>query len=201
MAEEDSIFPIFDRTLSRADKEGLLKQRSAVVWMTGLSGSGKSTIAIGLERRLHEKGYLTKTLDGDNVRTGIASNLGFSKEDREENVRRIAEVSKLFLHCGVITINCFVSPMRSMREKARNIVGEEDFHEVYVNAPLAVCEERDPKGLYKKARDKEIEEFTGVSAPFEAPENPEKELKTEGKAPEETVDELLEHIMPFIEYK
>lgn len=145
------IHPIFDDLLSRADKEKLLNQRAVVLWMTGLSGSGKSTIAKGVEKILHNKGFLTQVLDGDNVRTGINNNLGFSEADRTENIRRISEVSKLFLNCGVITINSFVSPTRDIRDQARSIIGEDDFYEVYVNAPFEVCEERDVKGLYAKA--------------------------------------------------
>lgn len=199
MAEAQNIHPIFDKTLSRGDKEKLLGQKGVVLWMTGLSGSGKSTIAIGLERALHERGHLTQTLDGDNVRTGLNSNLGFREADRAENIRRIAEVSKLFLDCGIITINCFVSPTIEMRQKARDIIGATDFHEVYVNAPLETCEERDPKGLYAKARNEEISEFTGISAPFEAPADPAIELSTEGRRKEDTTNELLSYVLEHIE--
>ncbi len=200
MAEQENIYPIFDKVLQREEKEALLKQRACVIWMTGLSGSGKSTIALGLERKLHEAGYLTETLDGDNIRSGVNNDLGFSEEDRMENIRRIAEVSRLFLDCGVITINCFVSPTREIREKAASIIGEEDFVEVYVNTPLEVCEARDTKGLYKKARKGEIRDFTGIDAPFEAPESPAIELKTEGKTAESSVNELFEFIQPKIEH-
>ncbi len=199
MAEPQNIHPIFDKTLSRGDKEKLLGQKGLVLWMTGLSGSGKSTIAIGLERALHERGFLSQTLDGDNVRTGLNSNLGFTDADRAENIRRIAEVSKLFLDCGIITINCFVSPTIEMRQKARDIIGATDFHEVYVNAPLETCEERDPKGLYAKARNEEIKEFTGISAPFEAPADPAIELSTEGRSKEDTTNELLGYVLEHIE--
>ncbi|HRF75711.1 MAG TPA: adenylyl-sulfate kinase, partial [Chitinophagales bacterium] len=145
---QDNIHPIFDRLLQRGDKETMLKQRSKVIWLTGLSGSGKSTIAEAVEKILHERGYLTMLLDGDNIRTGINNNLTFSEPDRVENIRRIAEVSKLFLNCGIITLNSFVSPTNEIRTLAKNIIGETDFVEVYVNAPLEVCEARDVKGLY-----------------------------------------------------
>jgi adenylylsulfate kinase len=198
MTRPEHIYPLFDKALQRGEKEQLLQQRSKVVWMTGLSGSGKSTIALGLERKLHDKGFLTQMLDGDNVRTGLNSDLGFAEEDRQENIRRIAEVAKLFCDCGVFTIACFVSPTVAMREKARSIVGEEDFLEVFVDTPLEVCEQRDTKGLYQKARNGEIQEFTGVDAPFEEPEEPDLRLKTQDKDVEASVDEALEQILPMI---
>ncbi|NQX98973.1 MAG: adenylyl-sulfate kinase, partial [Flavobacteriales bacterium] len=146
----NNIFSVFDKILSKEEKESMLKQRSITVWLTGLSGSGKTTIAIGLEQKLHQLGYLTKILDGDNIRSGINNNLGFTDEDRMENVRRIAEISKLFVNCGVITINCFVSPTIQIREQAKKIL-KDSFIEVFINTPIAICEERDVKGLYKKA--------------------------------------------------
>jgi len=170
--EKGNIFTLFDEMLQREDKENFLKQRAKVIWMTGLSGSGKSTIAKVLERRLHAEGFLCQMLDGDNIRAGINSNLGFSDADRSENIRRISEVSKLFLNCGVITINCFVSPTIAIRQLAKDIIGQDDFIEVFINTPLEVCEARDVKGLYKKARAGEIKDFTGIDAPFEAPEHP-----------------------------
>ena len=191
-----NIHPVFDRILGREDKEGILNQNSKVIWMTGLSGSGKTTIAIGLEKELQKRGFLTQILDGDNMRTGINKNLGFSEEDRTENIRRIAEVSKLFLNCGVITINCFVSPTIDIRDVAKEIVGKEDFLEVYVNASYKVCEERDVKGLYKKARNGEIKNFTGLDSPFEAPENPFLEIKTSEMTPVESVEKVIEAILP-----
>lgn len=194
---ENNIHPIFDRILSREEKENLLKQKGMVIWMTGLSGSGKSTIAIGLEKKLFERGILTQVLDGDNVRTGINNNLGFSEEDRVENIRRIAEVSKLFLNCGIVCINCFVSPTIEIRAKAKKIIGN-DFMEVFINTPIEECEKRDVKGLYKKARAGEIKDFTGINAPFEAPTNPDIEIKTVGKTIDESVDELLNHILQKI---
>ncbi len=191
-----NIHPVFDRILGREDKEEFLKQNSKVIWMTGLSGSGKTTIAIGVEKELQKRGFFTQILDGDNIRTGINKNLGFSDEDRTENIRRIAEVSKLFLNCGVITINCFVSPTVAIRDVAKEIIGGEEFLEVYVNAPYKVCEERDVKGLYKKARNGEIKNFTGLDAPFEAPENPFLEIKTSDMTPEQSVEEVVNAILP-----
>ena len=199
MAEKaTNIHPVFDRILSREDKEQFLKQRAKVIWLTGLSGSGKSTVAIGLERKLQAHGYLTQILDGDNVRTGINNNLGFSEEDRTENIRRIAEVSKLFLNCGIITINSFVSPTIAIREQAREIIGADDFLEVYINVPIEVAEKRDVKGLYKKARAGEIKNFTGIDAPFEAPENPFTNIRTHEQTVEESVDQLFNEIVKHI---
>ncbi|HXH17574.1 MAG TPA: adenylyl-sulfate kinase [Chitinophagales bacterium] len=194
------IHPVFEQLLSRHDKERQLRQKARVIWFTGLSGSGKSTIAHHLEKELHRRGYFTMVLDGDNVRTGINSNLGFSDEDRKENIRRIAEVSKLFLNCGVIAINCFVSPTRQLRAIARKIIGSRDFIEVYVNAPLPVCEQRDVKGLYKKARKGEIKDFTGIQAPFEAPAKPDVEVRTDKLDIEQSVEKVLKFILPKIKY-
>ncbi len=193
-----NIHPIFDRLLSRADKENFLNQKAKVIWMTGLSGSGKSTVAQGLERLLFNEGYLTQVLDGDNTRIGINNNLGFSLEDRKENIRRISEVSKLFVGAGMICINSFVSPTKEIRGKAKSIIGEDDFLEVYINAPLEVCEARDVKGLYKKARNGEIKGFTGIDSPFEAPENPFLEIKTDVLSLEESVQLVYKKIAPFI---
>ena len=164
--ERGHIFPIFDRMMSRQDKESLLGQRGIMIWMTGLSGSGKSTIALGVERELHKRGILCRILDGDNIRAGINSNLGFSAEDRRENIRRIAEIGKLFVDTGIVTIACFVSPTLELRQMARDIIGQEDFREVYVATPLEECERRDVKGLYARARRGEVKDFTGISAPF-----------------------------------
>jgi adenylylsulfate kinase len=166
--------------------------------MCGLSGSGKTTIAKGVEKELYKRGFLTQVLDGDNVRDGINRGLSFSSEDREENIRRIAEVSKLFLNCGVIVINCFVSPEAHMREKAKQIIGENDFLEIYVNTPLIVCEERDVKGLYKKARKGEIKNFTGIDAPFEAPIHPDLEIKTNEITVEKAVEKVVEFLLSKI---
>ena len=194
--QPNNIYPIFDRMLGREDKEALLKQRSVMVWFTGLSGSGKSTIAIALERELHKRGLLCRILDGDNIRSGINNNLGFSAEDRVENIRRIAEVSKLFIDTGVITIAAFISPNNELREMASTIIGKDNFLEIYVNTPIEECERRDVKGLYAKARKGEIKDFTGVSAPFEAPEHPALSLDTSVLSLEESVNKLLELILP-----
>jgi len=193
-----NIHPVFEQLLSRDDKQRQLKQHARVIWMTGLSGSGKTTIARLLERRLHEKGYFTMVLDGDNVRAAINSNLGFSDDDRRENIRRIAEVSKLFLNGGVITINCFVSPVNELRQMAKKIIGADDFIEVYVNAPIEVCEQRDVKGLYQKARKGEIKDFTGIQSPFEAPVHPDLEINTDRLDIEQSVDKVMEFILPRI---
>ena len=192
----NNIYPIFDKMLTRADKEALLGQRGLMVWFTGLSGSGKSTIAIALERELQKRGLLCRILDGDNIRSGINNNLGFSPEDRVENIRRIAEVGKLFVDTGIITIAAFISPNNELREMASRIIGKDDFVEVYVSTPIEECERRDVKGLYAKARRGEIKEFTGISAPFEAPEHPALSLDTSKLSLEESVNRLLELILP-----
>ena len=197
----DNIHTTYDQLLSRGEKEQLLKQHAKVIWMCGLSGSGKTTIAKGVEKELHKKGYLTQVLDGDNVRDGVNKGLTFSSEDREENIRRIAEVSKLFLNCGVIVINCFVSPEVHMREKAKQVIGEKDFLEIYVNTPLSVCEERDVKGLYKKARKGEIKNFTGIDAPFEAPTKPDLEIKTDEMSIEDAVQKVLDYLLPILSFR
>ena len=194
----EHIHPSFDKILSRKDKEQILNQRAVVIWFTGLSGSGKTSIAVGLEKALKDNKILTQILDGDNVRTGINNNLGFSEEDRTENIRRIAEVSKLFLNCGIVTINCFVSPTREMRQKARDIIGENNFVEVFVNTPLEVCESMDVKGLYEKARKGEIKNFTGIHDPYEAPEKAELEIKTENITLEESIQKALDFALPLI---
>lgn len=197
MSVGNNIHPIFDRVIQKSEKENLLKQNGIVIWLTGLSGSGKSTIAIGLEQKLFNEGFLTQVLDGDNIRAGINSNLGFSDDDRIENIRRIAEVSKLFLNCGIVCINCFVSPTIAMRKQAREIIGD-GFIEVFINTPIEICEQRDVKGLYKKARAGEIKDFTGISSPFEAPQTAEIEIKTENKSITESVEELYEKVIGLI---
>lgn len=198
---ENNIYPIFDRMLSSQDKEELLKQHSVMIWFTGLSGSGKSTIAIALERELHKRGLLCRILDGDNIRSGINNNLGFTEADRIENIRRIAEVSKLFVDTGIITIAAFISPSNDIREMAANIIGKDDFLEVYVSTPIEECERRDVKGLYAKARRGEIKNFTGISAPFEAPAHPALTLDTSALSLKESVNKLLELILPRIQKK
>lgn len=196
----DNIHPIFDRLLQRTDREQRLGQRGKVLWLTGLSGSGKSTIAQHLERKLHNEGFFAQVLDGDNIRSGINNNLSFSPADRAENIRRIAEIAKLYLNSGVITLNSFISPTKAIRAKAANIVGEGDFIEIFINTPLEICEARDVKGLYKKARKGEIKGFTGIDAPYEAPENPALNVKTANKSIEESVQEIFEYIFPLITY-
>ena len=195
----ENIHPIFDRMLQRKDKEELLKQRGVMIWFTGLSGSGKSTLAIALEHELHQRGLLCRILDGDNIRTGINNNLGFSDADRIENIRRIAEVSKLFIDTGVITIAAFISPNNEVRELASSIVGKEDFVEVFISTPLEVCEQRDVKGLYAKARRGEIKDFTGISSPFEAPESPTLSLDTSTMDVHEAVERLIELTLPLLQ--
>jgi len=190
----NNIHPIFDRLVNRSEQELLLNQKGKVLWFTGLSGSGKSTIAEGLERKLYAEGYFVKVLDGDNIRSGINKNLGFSLEDRKENIRRIAEVAKLFLDSGVIVLCSFVSPTRDIRALAKSIIGEKDFKEVFVDTPIEVCESRDVKGLYKKARAGEIKGFTGIDSPFEVPKNPTLVLKTENKSVEDCVSEASQLI-------
>lgn len=196
--KEKHIYPIFDRMLQRSDRETLLKQRGKMIWFTGLSGSGKSTLAIALERELHNRGLLCRILDGDNIRTGINNNLGFSEEDRIENIRRIAEVSKLFVDSGVITIAAFISPTNEIRKMASSIIGSDDFIEVFVDTPLEVCEQRDVKGLYKKARAGEIKEFTGISSPFEAPMQPNLRIDTSIQEIEQSISELLDYVLPIV---
>lgn len=196
MEIKNNIYPIFDKMLGRSDKESLLKQRGIMIWFTGLSGSGKSTIAIALERELQKRGLLCRILDGDNIRSGINNNLGFSAEDRIENIRRIAEIGKLFVDTGIITIAAFISPNNAIREMAANIIGKEDFMEVYISTPIEECERRDVKGLYAKARRGEIKDFTGVSSPFEAPQHPDLSLDTSVLSVEESVNLLLNLILP-----
>jgi adenylylsulfate kinase len=180
--------------IGRADREKLLGQRGACLWLTGLSGSGKSTIAVAAESELVRRGHLAYVLDGDNIRHGLNSNLGFSPEDRTENIRRIGEVAKLFADAGVIVFTSFISPYRSDRDAARALFAEGDFVEVYVEADVATCETRDPKGLYKKARAGEIPEFTGISAPYEPPDKPELVLSTADLSVEQSVTRLVAHL-------
>lgn len=191
MNNDNNIYPIFDRMLARTDKEQLLGQRGVMLWFTGLSGSGKSTVAVALERELHRRGRLCRLLDGDNIRTGINAGLGFSAEDRRENIRRIAEVGKLFVDTGVITLAAFVSPTEELRTLARDIIGADDFKEIFVATPLEECERRDVKGLYARARRGEVKNFTGISAPFEAPRNPALVLDTTDSPVEESVEKVL----------
>ena len=200
MKQQENIHPIFDKMESREEKEQQLRQRGLTVWFTGLSGSGKSTIAVALERRLSQQGIFSRILDGDNIRTGINRGLGFSEEERRENIRRIAEVSKLFTETGIVTLSAFVSPTNELREMAREIIGKEDFVEIFVATPLEECERRDVKGLYAKARRGEIKDFTGITSPFEAPESPALAIDTTNLSVEEAVERVLEIIIPKIKH-
>ncbi len=190
----ENIHPIHDRIVQRSEREASNGHQAGVIWLTGLSGSGKSTIAAAVERELFEAGHLVVLLDGDNVRTGLCEDLGFSLEDRKENIRRIAETAKLFAAAGAQVLCSFVSPTRAIRAMAREIIGPDDFLEVFVNTPLAVCEARDVKGLYAKARAGEIKNFTGIDSPYEAPENPFLDLKTDNQTVEESAAEMVNAI-------
>jgi len=197
MDTKKNIHPIYNQSIDRDLKQNFLNQKAKVIWLTGLSGSGKTTIALGTEKKLFKKGYLIQLLDGDNIRDGINSNLGFSDADRTENIRRIAEVSKLFINCGIITINCFISPTKKIRDLAKEIIGKDDFVEIYINSPVNVCEQRDIKGLYNLARKGKIKDFTGISSPYEPPQNPFLEIKTDKLTIEESVELLIKSIDPL----
>lgn len=196
----DNIYPIFNQIISKREKEKRLKQNAKCIWLTGLSGSGKTTLALKLEKKLFEQGFLVQILDGDNIRTGISNNLDFSENDRLENIRRIAEVSKLFVNCGIITINCFVSPSNKIRSQAKKIIGDENFIGIYINADLSTCEKRDTKGLYKKARKGEIKNFTGISSIFEKPDKTFIEINTNNNI-EKSFNDLIKNVLPKIEKK
>ncbi len=197
MTNSKYIHPIFDRVISRAEKEKRHGQKGCVIWLFGLSGSGKSTLAVALEKHLFEAGFATHLLDGDNVRTGLNSNLGFSDQDRAENIRRVAEVSKLFLQAGLVVINSFITPQRANREAARKILGD-DLLEVYVRCSFEACAARDVKGLYAKARQGGVTDFTGKDSLFEEPDRQDLLLDTEGDAPEETLQRLIKFVLPKI---
>ena len=197
--KERNIYTTFDTILKREDKEKLLNQQSLVIWFTGLSGSGKTTLAQNLEKLLYKKGLLTQLLDGDNIRSGINNNLKFTEADRLENIRRVAEVSKLLINSGVITLNSFISPTKEIRDMAKNIIGKENFFEVYVNAPIEVCEERDVKGLYVKARRGEIKNFTGIDSPFNAPLDCDLEIKTNILSIKDSVELILDKVLERLE--
>ncbi|HEY8804133.1 MAG TPA: adenylyl-sulfate kinase [Clostridium sp.] len=182
-----------DAIVTREDRGTLLKQRSKLLWFTGLSGSGKSTVANSLDIRLNESGKATYLLDGDNIRLGINSDLGFSMEDRSENIRRIGEIGKLFVDAGLITIACFISPLKENREMVRAALGV-DFIEIFVDCPLEECEKRDPKDLYKKARLGVIKEFTGITSPYEKPDNPEIVINTKEQTLDQCVDKILDYL-------
>ncbi len=201
MEKNRNIFPISEKKIiTREQKEQHLKQHSKTIWFSGLSGSGKSTLALGLEKELFKRGFITQVLDGDNIRNGINNNLTFTETDRYENIRRIAEVNKLLINCGIICINSFISPVEELRSLARKIIGPGNFIEVFINAPLLVCEKRDVKGLYKKARKGEIKNFTGIDAPFEIPKHADIIVETDKLSIEESVELLLEKILPIVTY-
>ena len=191
----DHLYPVFDKMLPRSAKETLLGQTGAVIWIYGLSGSGKSTLANLLERRLHADGRLVKVLDGDNIRSGLNRNLGFSDEDRLENIRRVSEVAKLFAECGVITITSFITPNNELRRLAREVIGEADLLEVYVKASFETCQIRDPKGLYAKVAAGEVKQFTGKDSAFEEPESPDLVIDTEAFSEEECLAQLLDAVI------
>ena len=199
-SSNDNIYPIFNQIISKREKENRLKQNAKCIWLTGLSGSGKTTLALKLEKSLFKQGFLVQILDGDNIRTGISNNLDFSENDRLENIRRIAEVSKLFVNCGIITINCFVSPSNKIRSQAKKIIGDENFIGIYINADLSTCEKRDTKGLYKKARKGEIKNFTGISSIFEKPDKTFTEINTNNNI-EKSFNDLIKTILPKIQKK
>ncbi len=181
-------------TVTRDRRQQMNAHNAVLLWFTGLSGAGKSTLAHALEEQLHQHGCRTYVLDGDNVRHGLCGDLGFSHEDRTENIRRIGEMAKLFIQAGVITLTAFISPYRSDRQRVRDLVGS-DFVEVYVRCPLEVCEERDVKGLYQKAREGKIKEFTGISSPYEEPQDPELVIDTAGRSVEECVEEIKQFLI------
>ena len=187
----ENIHPTFDHLLQRPDREQFLKQKSKVLWMTGLSGSGKTTIAQGLEKKLFENGFFAQVLDGDNIRSGLNGDLGFSIEERKENIRRIAEVAKLFLDSGAIVLCSFISPTIAIRKYAKDIIGKEDFLEIFVDTPIEICEKRDVKGLYKKARAGKIKGFTGIDSPYEIPELPDVTLDTTTVTVDQSVETLV----------
>lgn len=184
----EHIYPVYDQLISREEKEAFLNQKAKVFWLTGLSGSGKTTIAKQVERILFNEGYFIQLIDGDNVRSGLCNNLSFSLEDRKENIRRIAELTALSIRQGIVCINTFVSPTKEIRAMAKEIIGEEDFFEILVDTSLEECEKRDVKGLYKKARSGEIKGFTGIDSPFEKPENPSLVLSTDKEIQESAMD-------------
>lgn len=194
MATEDKNIRWHQPLISRDDRQKQNGHRSVILWFTGLSGAGKSTLAHAVEHRLHELGCRTFVFDGDNVRHGLCADLGFSAEDRTENIRRVGEMAKLFAEAGVIALTAFISPYRSDRDKVRALAGQDDFIEIYCHCPLEVCESRDVKGLYAKARQGSIKEFTGISSPYEEPQHPELVVNTGTRPLEECVDQVLEHL-------
>lgn len=195
----DNLHPISDRLLKRSDRESLLGQRAKVIWMCGLSGSGKSTLATALEKKLFAQKRLVYVLDGDNIRTGLNSGLSFSDEDRKENIRRIAEVSKLFVDAGVISINSFITPNADLRKMARETIGKENLIEVYVKASFEACMKRDVKGLYAKAEKGLVPQFTGKDSGFEEPTDSDLVIDTEAQSVEESLESLFQFVSPLIE--
>lgn len=195
MAEQKATNIVWHQgAVTRADRERVNGHKGCTVWLTGLSGSGKSTIAVDLEKRLWERGVRAYVLDGDNIRHGLNKNLGFSPDDRTENIRRIGEVAKLFTEAGIVALTAFISPYRADRDQVRALMQPGDFVEVHVDCPVEVCEQRDVKGLYKKARAGEIKEFTGISAPYEAPLTPELTLDTSGQSVEASALQILAYL-------
>lgn len=197
----EHIHPIFDQLISRKERERFLNQKATVFWFTGLSGSGKSTIAKGVERTLFNKGYFSQVIDGDNVRSGLCGNLGFKMDDRRENIRRVAELCKLYIDSGIVVLASFISPTLEIRKMAQEIIGEEDFKEIFVNTPIEECERRDVKGLYKKARKGEIRGFTGIDSPYEPPVLPDLEVKTLNQSVQSSILEVTNYIIAHSELK
>ncbi|MGC8865766.1 MAG: adenylyl-sulfate kinase [Bacteroidales bacterium] len=196
---EKHIYPV--TILSRAEREAKLRQRSRVIWFTGLSGAGKSTLGLLLEKTLFERGFVVQLFDGDNIRSGINKDLGFTLDDRRENLRRVAEINRLFLNSGIITINCFIAPTIELRSMIAQIIGPDDLIEVFTDCPLEVCEQRDTKGLYKAAREGKISHFTGISSPFEPPLNPRLHLHTDLLSPEVCLEKILDVVLPLITFQ
>jgi len=197
-AKPENIYPQLDVMLDKEEKENLLKQHGHIIWFYGLSGSGKSTLALALEKRLKAEGYLTQMLDGDNIRSGLNSNLSFSDEDREENIRRIAEVAKLFLNAGIVTLTAFITPRIQFRAMAKKIIGTDNFSEIYVKCPFDVCAARDVKGLYAKAESGQIKKFTGKDSVFEEPIKPDLTIDTAECNLEDCIETLYARIIPHI---
>jgi adenylylsulfate kinase len=196
----NNIYPIKTK-VSLEQRETLMNQHATLIWFTGLSGSGKSTLAVQLEAQLHALGYKTYLLDGDNIRAGINKDLSFTNEGRVENIRRIGEVAKLMLDAGIIVLSAFISPFKADREQVRTIVGADKYIEVFVDAPIEVCEQRDVKGLYKKARAGEVKNFTGIDSPYEAPENADIHIPTHQMPVEQSIEKLIDYLLPKIYLK
>lgn len=197
----ENIWTDFNSFIRRNRRRFLVKQNPKAIWLTGLSGAGKTTIALNLERELQKKGYFTKVFDGDVIRLGINKDLGYSLEDRMENIRRIAEITKIFLNTGIVVICSFISPTKEIRELAKSIIGENDFIEVYVNSPIEICEKRDVKGLYSLARKGLLVDFTGIDSVYEPPDSPNVELRTDIWTVRKTVKYLLGYVYPRIKFK